>query len=176
MLFRPSYCANCGEKIERAEWYLWTSRRFCELCESQFKGFDLIPKALVGLGLLGIVFGINGYFGGGSKVQDGLATRQLRGLATPAPASVAAMPTLPAANNVPVRPEVEANQGMAPPAANRQQRLAAPEKPTVDGPLYFCGAQTKKGTPCSRKVKGNVRCYQHTGMPAMLPPDKLRAG
>jgi hypothetical protein len=52
----------------------------------------------------------------------------------------------------------------------------APQPPQVTEAVaqsYYCGAETKKGTPCSRKVKGNVRCWQHTGMPAMLPPDKL---
>ena len=44
----------------------------------------------------------------------------------------------------------------------------------ADEAKYYCGAETKKGTPCSRKVKGNVRCYQHEGMPAMLPASKLR--
>jgi len=39
---------------------------------------------------------------------------------------------------------------------------------------YYCGARTKKGTPCSRKVKGNVRCFQHIGMPAMLPTEQLK--
>lgn len=39
--------------------------------------------------------------------------------------------------------------------------------------LFACGAKTKKGTPCSRIVKGNVRCWQHTGQPAMLPKEKL---
>jgi hypothetical protein len=40
-------------------------------------------------------------------------------------------------------------------------------------PVYWCGAQTKKGTPCSRKVKGGGRCWQHEGQAAMLPPEKL---
>ena len=40
--------------------------------------------------------------------------------------------------------------------------------------VYICGARTKKGTPCSRRVHGPVRCWQHKGMPAMLPVDKLR--
>jgi len=40
--------------------------------------------------------------------------------------------------------------------------------------VYTCGARTKKGTPCSRRVHGPVRCWQHKGMPAMLPQDKLR--
>ena len=39
--------------------------------------------------------------------------------------------------------------------------------------VYICGARTKKGTPCSRRMQGNVRCWQHKGMPAMLPPEKL---
>ncbi|HXS01984.1 MAG TPA: hypothetical protein VN724_15510, partial [Pyrinomonadaceae bacterium] len=28
---------------------------------------------------------------------------------------------------------------------------------------YQCGARTKKGTPCSRRVHGPVRCWQHKG-------------
>lgn len=39
--------------------------------------------------------------------------------------------------------------------------------------VYLCGARTKKGTPCSRRVHGPVRCWQHKGRPAMLPPEKL---
>ncbi|MEQ1764043.1 MAG: hypothetical protein ABL984_12975 [Pyrinomonadaceae bacterium] len=31
---------------------------------------------------------------------------------------------------------------------------------------YFCGALTKRGTPCSRKVKAKgLRCFQHEGRP-----------
>jgi hypothetical protein len=39
--------------------------------------------------------------------------------------------------------------------------------------VYLCGARTKKGTPCSRRVHGPVRCWQHKGVPAMLPQEKL---
>ncbi|HEU4870152.1 MAG TPA: hypothetical protein VFT08_04815 [Pyrinomonadaceae bacterium] len=38
---------------------------------------------------------------------------------------------------------------------------------------YTCGARTKKGTPCSRRVHGPVRCWQHKGAPAMLSQEKL---
>jgi len=41
--------------------------------------------------------------------------------------------------------------------------------------VYFCGAPTKKGTPCSRRVRGGGRCWQHQGQNAMLPPEKLTA-
>ena len=44
---------------------------------------------------------------------------------------------------------------------------------TIEANVYICGARTKKGTPCSRRVHGPVRCWQHKGMPAMLPPEKL---
>ena len=40
--------------------------------------------------------------------------------------------------------------------------------------LYYCGARTAKGTPCKHRVKGNVRCFQHVGMEAMLAPAQLR--
>ncbi|HSD46421.1 MAG TPA: hypothetical protein VLB87_07345, partial [Pyrinomonadaceae bacterium] len=45
--------------------------------------------------------------------------------------------------------------------------------PTATNQLYTCGARTKKGTPCSRRVRGPVRCWQHKGAKAMLPPEKL---
>jgi hypothetical protein len=39
---------------------------------------------------------------------------------------------------------------------------------------YICGARTKKGTPCHRRVHvAGERCFQHKGMPAILPLDKL---
>jgi hypothetical protein len=50
----------------------------------------------------------------------------------------------------------------------------ANERPTdPDEVVYICGARTKKGTPCQRRVRGPFRCWQHRGKPAMLPPSKL---
>lgn len=50
----------------------------------------------------------------------------------------------------------------------------ANERPTDPSEVvYVCGARTKKGTPCSRRVRGPGRCWQHRGMPAILPPSKL---
>jgi len=49
----------------------------------------------------------------------------------------------------------------------------AAQAPVTIEQLYMCGARTKKGTPCSRRVHGPVRCWQHKGMPAMLPQEKL---
>jgi hypothetical protein len=39
---------------------------------------------------------------------------------------------------------------------------------------YICGARTQKGTPCKRRVHvAGERCFQHKGLPAMVPLDKL---
>jgi hypothetical protein len=176
MLFRPSYCANCGEKIERAEWHFWTSRRFCELCAIEFRGIDLLPKAAVLTGVLGIAFAVSGYVGRGPASAGPQAAKQA--------VSAAQRPSVNSADPGVGQPEASpaskaALANLVPPSQVLQRtstpvQASVPEKP--DGPVYICGAQTKKGTPCSRRVKGNVRCFQHTGMPAMLPPDKLRVG
>jgi hypothetical protein len=48
------------------------------------------------------------------------------------------------------------------------------ERPTEAAEIVsICGARTKKGTPCSRRVRGTGRCWQHRGKPAMLPASKL---
>ena len=74
-------------------------------------------------------------------------------------------------------------QGPAPlqavPPATKPQPAYGPdgtagERPTdPEEVVYICGARTKKGTPCQRRVRGPGRCWQHRGKPAMLPPSKL---
>lgn len=53
-----------------------------------------------------------------------------------------------------------------------QGETSAPPSITVEQ-TYQCGARTKKGTPCSRRVHGPIRCWQHKGAKAMLPQEKL---
>src|SRR4051812_35164589 len=66
MFFRPSFCAHCGEKIERSDWGVFSSRRFCQVCESEFKGVDLIPRVIVGAGVLAGVLGLGAYIRSGN--------------------------------------------------------------------------------------------------------------
>ena len=61
---------------------------------------------------------------------------------------------------------------------SRDQKNLAPLKSNVSPevsvePVYYCGAQTKKGTSCTRRVKDAGRCWQHTGQPVNLPKEKL---
>jgi len=178
MLFRPSFCAHCGEKIERTQWGLLTSRRFCPVCESQFKGHELIPRVVVGIGVIALVLGLGAYLRSGPRT-DSLVPR--------APSSRPAAFADPRTD--PAKPPVKIAETNSTPAANSnsvptQTRQNGPSTSNARTPkstegsdseqYYYCGARTKKGTPCSRRVKGNVRCYQHAGMPAMLPADQLR--
>jgi len=133
-LYRPNFCCECGTKIVRLRWHVWTSRRFCSTCQPQFRKEHWIQPALafVALLLVGIMFG-----------------RAIR----PSP------PPLVIQRNI-----VASNATGSP--------QPAPSVVTED--VYLCGARTKKGTPCSRRVHGPVRCWQHKGLPAMLPLEKLK--
>ncbi len=180
MLFRPGFCCNCGEKIERANWKLWTSRRFCELCETDFALQEYIPKIFAGLGFLITLIGIGSYFRGESnRPASGIAKPQertanvspLRIANTNASANSTATPEAPVSSNL----SLTGNQAPIAKTVPGLTRQAANGRGNLDEHYYFCGAATKKGTPCMRRVKGNVRCYQHIGQPAILPPDRLRA-
>ena len=177
MFFRPSFCSNCSEKIERAEWFPWTSRRFCAVCETEFKLQDLIPRVVVVLGVLGCLLGLGSYFKSGSSGSELSSMRR--------PQKFAEQPAPAITSNTALQREGKIDASLARPrqdpasssgSGTRPETQPSLTRPTamVDGSTYYCGAETKKGTPCSRRVKGKTRCFQHTGMPAMLPADKLR--
>ena len=67
------------------------------------------------------------------------------------------------------RPPLVINRPVVAPSSNSS---TSPTPITVEQ-TYTCGAKTKKGTPCSRRVHGPVRCWQHKGAAAMLPQEKL---
>lgn len=169
MLFRPNFCAHCGERIERVDWGLLTSRRFCPVCETEFKGQDLITRAIVIAGLLIGAFGVGAYLKSGDAPSQLVAKQPVRGLVS----TPAASPTQATAGNS-AQPQTPSDTPSA--DASRPQITGASPSVETAEPTFYCGAETKKGTPCSRRVKGNTRCYQHKGMPAIVPSGKLRSG
>lgn len=170
MLYKPKFCCECGEKIERIDWKLWTNRRFCEVCEAEHKLSDLLPKA----GILVCV--LVGLFGLGSLLKAPTANEYpvIR-------RTVAAVPPQASANKGATANAIGQSQPSGQldgPGADANLRKpgelpARARPPAVTEAVYLCGARTKKGTPCTRRVKGNVRCWQHIGMPAIEPPEKL---
>lgn len=173
MLFRPNFCANCGEKVERADWGILTSRRFCLVCESEFKGQDLIPRAIVATGILSGIFGIGFYMQSGTRPAAALVAKPP---AKQTNQATAANPSASQPANVETPRAVDVQSSMSMPRTLGSQPTGQQVPKPVEEIGYHCGAETKKGTPCSRRVKGNIRCYQHKGMPAMLPPEKLKIG
>jgi len=163
MLYRPNFCCNCGEKIERAEWKLSSSRKFCDLCQTEFRYKDIGVKAGGMIGLLISLAIISSIFrqpdNSDSSLTKSLTARSLAEKIAP-----------------------ESNLNTTPVGAKQSQPVANSNSPAANAPVvsdqkvsvkttdpvYYCGAATKKGTPCSRRVKRpGERCWQHTGMPAM---------
>jgi len=128
--YRPNFCSECGAKIVRLRWRVWTSRRFCDDCGARVGRALRLQRAAITVVLifLGVLMG--------------------RGFRREPPPLVIQRPSI--STSQPTQPAT-----------------------TVEEKTYICGARTKKGTPCSRRVRGPVRCWQHKGAQAMLPLEKL---
>ena len=180
MPYRPKFCCECGEPIERTEWTLFASRRFCESCEIDHKPAEWIPRIVVLGALLFGVFGLGTFL---QKTEKPLnlatgnaanANKNAAGAQVSINANVQTFAKI-QETNVAVQQSLSKSAVVQPKPDLRIQKAenqssAAPET------IYFCGAETKKGTPCTRHVKSSgQRCWQHTGKPAILPPEKLIA-
>ena len=163
MLYRPKYCCNCGEKIERDEWRLWTSRRFCALCETEYKPHDLLPRVVVICGLAFALFGI------GSYLREPVSEQRL---ATTTPRSTQKLK--PATNNIPTGNSISTASALAVDLGAGESEKQINEQPqkekrTSDDVVFYCGAITKKGSPCTRRVKTRGFCWQHAKTSQIAP-------
>ncbi|MBK7707400.1 MAG: hypothetical protein IPJ30_17025 [Acidobacteria bacterium] len=61
MIYKPNFCCNCGEKIERVEWNFSNSRRFCDVCQTEFFVEDWLPTVLAGVMAMIGLFGVGTY-------------------------------------------------------------------------------------------------------------------
>ena len=161
-MYRPNFCCECGEHVARARWRVWTSRRFCDACVRRFKRARFVVPLALSAAIASACF----LLGRASRPASPSAVLE-RG--------VLDLTRLPAPDSARTR---EAKRDAAPAPAKPEPAYGpdgtANERPTDPSEVvYICGARTKKGTPCSRRVRGPGRCWQHRGMPAMLPPSKL---
>ena len=173
MFYKPKFCCECGEKIERIEWKLLSSRRFCDLCAVEQKQYEVGKRIAGGALMLAALFGVFGYFSGGNAAETPAVTveRASRNLT----AASLKGPTAKAADAAPATEKDLPAAGQ--PEKPRVEHLAPDPSSTVRRPPpaaeYFCGAMTKKGTPCSRRVKTKGRCWQHTGLPEAKKSESL---
>jgi hypothetical protein len=145
-VYKPNFCSECGAKLLRLHWHFWTSRQFCDLCARRLRKTRLVPILFATLGLLGA-----GYVAG--RVRR-----------PPAPPLI-----IERRADSPLKDNVEPGRSPARPPAPGTSDNANNSSAMLEELVYLCGARTKKGTPCSRRVHGPVRCWQHKGMPSMIP-------
>ena len=151
-MYKPNFCAECGSKLLRLRWHFWTSRRFCERCSRRLRKARLKSALLQALALVSV-----GYIAGRLRRP------------VPSPLIIVRRSDSPLQDRDSARPALRASTNESGVTVTERSNSSPP----VEEAVYLCGARTKKGTPCSRRVHGPVRCWQHKGMPAMLPQEKL---
>lgn len=158
ILYKPKFCCECGEKVERAEWRPWTNRRFCEFCETEFQGEEIARRAFAGVGTLAIAAVAFGFYGAGRLTEN-------QSSVVPSAASPSIQN-----ENIGDRRQGESSNRVTDTAPTPAPSLAATSSVPVYGPasddpkpVYYCGALTRKGTACTRRVKEKGhRCWQHS--------------
>ena len=152
-MYRPKFCAECSATIIRLRWHFWTSRKFCASCSPRFLHEQLKRAAVAGatVFLLGMAVGQ-----AARRTPPPVVIQRTQNSTSTAEAGKASG-----------RAAGEANSSSAVNKNNTTSVITAEE-------IYTCGARTKKGTPCTRRVHGPVRCWQHLGLAAMLPQEQLR--
>lgn len=152
-MHRPNFCVECGERLAGRGWRARLNPHFCRDCARRLGSSGwLKPVAII------MVVAVSAFTFG----------RYSRQAAPPLLIQRAANSPL---SDSPVNPN-DASR-----ATTRKERSATnPVVPVsnIDEPGYICGARTKKGTPCHRRVHAaGERCFQHKGMPSLVPLSKL---
>ncbi len=160
-LYQPKFCCNCGEKVERESWQPWNSRRFCELCAIEQKHHELFPRVMLGLAVLAGLFGLSAFV---RRADPPKAIAGAQPVALKVVPQAVANPPAAASNLNNSTQTAVAIQ----PVNSRVPVQTLPSQAIAKEPVYYCGAATKKGTPCSRRVKtAGARCWQHIGQPSI---------
>jgi hypothetical protein len=182
-VYKPNFCADCGERVLRERWRAWTSRRFCPACESRFRRGWFAPLVFA-CALVASGFAVGRFmrpappplvFARGELPVPAVLAKNLSG-ATNNPTGGAATGETAGGGSASgdAARQTDATNGAANADSTRAGLgVAASEPPTDPNEVVsICGARTKKGTPCQRRVRGTGRCWQHLGMPAIIPLEK----
>lgn len=127
------FCSECGEQVKAGRATILPLRSFCRGCAPRFRGSRLLLIAALAL-----------FAAGGYAVGRYTTPRQ--------PFYLIGTPIDLNANRA--RPSENQNSARSPDAGGKQ--VTRPD--TVES---VCGARTKSGRPCRRKVVGGGYCWQH---------------
>jgi hypothetical protein len=149
---KANFCAECGERLARKGWRARVGQRLCNRC-AQRVGVFASYRSLIGIALIAI-----GAFAFGRYLRPAPPPLIIQRAAN-SPLSDSPV-GLSAARQTNRNWTYQANQNVAISDSNEEG--------------YICGARTRKGTPCRRRVHApGERCFQHKGLPAMVPLEKL---
>ncbi|MGZ8843827.1 MAG: hypothetical protein ACXW18_09195 [Pyrinomonadaceae bacterium] len=152
-MHRANFCVECGDRLARSGWRARIGTRFCPDCARRLGTFTVF-RFLILTGLIALAAFALG--------------RYLRPAAPPLIIQRAANSPLSDAPFDVSQAARHSNQN----AAYAGTTNPSPSVANDEG--YICGARTKKGTPCKRRVHAvGERCFQHKGLAAMVPPEKL---
>lgn len=148
-----NFCVECGERLARKGWRAQLHRNLCDHCAQRFGRFAM-TRSIVMVALI---------------AASGFALgRYLRPAPPPLIIQRAANSPL---LDAPVNPNDNLRSARP---ANGSNPNANVTTATTDDVVYICGARTQKGTPCRRRVHvAGERCFQHKGMPSLVPLSKL---
>jgi len=139
-----NFCRNCGARLTRNGWRRWLQGALCDDCVTR-PGVSTRSRTLILIGLLATAA-----FAFGRYMRP-----------SPPPLII----------------QRAANSPLSDAPLNLNGKGHIPNSTIAsapDGPVYICGARTKKGTPCRRRVQvAGERCFQHKGREAMVPLEKL---
>lgn len=149
---RANFCVECGERLARRGWRARVAGRFCDHCARRLGAVRVIRPLI----LLAVI-----------AVAAFAVGRYLR----PAPPPL----IIQRAANSPLSDKPVDFAGSQRTNSNRPNDENQSQVPSVTNDEgYLCGARTKKGKPCRRRVHvAGERCFQHKGLPAMVPLEKL---
>ena len=176
MLYKPSFRCHCGEKIERADWNIFSSRRFCNVCKEENKGFEILAKLAV-VGALLLPPSVAGGFLRTGKDEPLQKTSFVQTSKTPSAAKVTRELDSPLRSpEVIHNKEVGASPVLPGNSSTEIGKQPRNQKITSEAEVFYCGAATKKGTGCTRKVKTKGNCWQHSARAVSSSVSRPAAG
>jgi hypothetical protein len=149
---RPNFCVECGERLAQKGWAARLGRRYCDHCTRRL-GTVAAFRPIIVVALIAIAAFAFGRY------------------KRPAPPPLIIQR---AANSPLSDSPVEFGRSSRANSSRDYQANQSPAALVTNEEGYICGARTRKGTPCRRRVHvAGERCFQHKGLPAMVPMDRL---
>jgi hypothetical protein len=159
MFYKPKHCSECGEEVVRTEQRFWQSRQFCDLCATEYQVTDVFGRISVLFVPVLMIAAVAGLSGIGRVGQSRSAQESSFPKINESKIEVRSQP-----NPVKLKAEVvESVPNTNTIVATTKELPEQPEtrRTSSDDRVFYCGAPTKKGTPCSRRVKVSGYCWQH---------------